>query len=101
MSWHKIGEDFLRLDLVPLQPKLIAVFLGGSRIYKATDSRQFGGRVGQNQKIQDWDGIIIVNTKHDIFTLISERRSILKSMLEIEQEECSEESFFILLHLIQ
>ena len=87
-----LPRAFLQPTLLPQQPKVLAVlFLSGSRIYH--DARpeypsdcDAGQQLQVMESLSDWDGAIVVDTKHDIFTLMNHHRSVLMGMLAIEQE---------------
>ncbi|KAL9632917.1 MAG: hypothetical protein Q9204_003608 [Flavoplaca sp. TL-2023a] len=78
--YNDTGRQFISLEDRPDHPKIIAVLLGGSSIYrKRNDCCE-----------NDWDGAIIVPEKLDIVQLVNDQRSSMMEMLGIVQAECPE-----------
>ncbi|KAI1284788.1 hypothetical protein F5Y07DRAFT_405501 [Xylaria sp. FL0933] len=61
--------------------EIACIFIGGSRLYSQQNSQQ-----------SNYDGIIVANSKHDIYSLISDRRQRqrLLNLVGIEYEERSD-----------
>ncbi|KAH9907922.1 hypothetical protein F4778DRAFT_453847 [Xylariomycetidae sp. FL2044] len=78
VSFGEFTESFVRAELLSRLPEIAAVILGGSRLYK---------EAAQVAPDSDWDGIVIVHDKHDILTLVNEKRGSLLSLLDLEKEE--------------
>ncbi|KAI0538521.1 hypothetical protein GGR58DRAFT_526092 [Xylaria digitata] len=59
-------------------PEILAIFLGGSRLYKQQASKQ-----------SDYDSVVIMSTKQEIYSLLNDRRRrhAFAAMIGIEQEE--------------
>ncbi|KAI8635336.1 TspO/MBR family-domain-containing protein [Xylariaceae sp. FL1651] len=75
----KFKESFLQID-PSLIPEIVVVFIGGSRLYAQ-----------ERPMLQsDYDGLIVVKSKQDIFSLINERerRQSLVDLVGIKHEEC-------------
>ncbi|KAI6086140.1 hypothetical protein F4821DRAFT_270169 [Hypoxylon rubiginosum] len=79
---ERLRETFIQHEVLARRPEIIAIFLGGSQLYNPQ---------GDNQR--DWDGAIIVNTKHDIFTLVNDHRQDLMDLIGMETEECPTTEF--------
>lgn len=99
MTLQRAEQAFLQPALLPQKPKVLAVLLGGSRLYATPaeppvcDDAEEQSR--QTGSLPDWDGAIIVDTKHDILTLINEHRASLMGMLAIQQEEHPGHEFLV------
>ncbi|KAI1769465.1 hypothetical protein GGR53DRAFT_524646 [Hypoxylon sp. FL1150] len=74
---ERLRETFIRHEVLSRRPEIVAIFLGGSQLYNPQ---------GDNQR--DWDGAIIVKTKHNIFTLVNDHRQDLMDLIGMETEEC-------------
>ncbi|KAL8997558.1 MAG: hypothetical protein Q9169_003176 [Polycauliona sp. 2 TL-2023] len=79
--YNDAGRQFIDLHHRPNHPTIIAVLLGGSRIYST-------GYLRDGNPKSDWDGAIIVPTKLGILQLVNEQRQNLMEMLGIVREEC-------------
>ncbi len=75
------GKEFVDLERVSTLPAIITIFFGGSNLYSANAARN---------RHSDWDGIIVVRTKLDLFTLVNHRRLELLALLHIATEEMPE-----------
>ncbi|KAL8355785.1 hypothetical protein RB601_001201 [Gaeumannomyces tritici] len=78
----QVGRAFVDLNRVPALPAILAIFLGGSNLYSAKGNPE--------NHHADWDGVIVVRTKLDIFTLVNQRRRDLLALLGIATEEMPE-----------
>jgi len=81
LGFLQIGKAFVDLNRVSALPAIVAIFFGGSNVYSGK---------GNPKNHVDWDGIIIVRTKLDIFTLVNQRRQDLLALLRIAREETPE-----------
>ena len=95
---QNVGRAFLRPELLPQQLKVLAVFLGRSQLYAASEERSLGCDAAEEHsqpagRLPDWDGAIVVETKHDIFTLVNEHRLVLMGLSAIDEEECPTQEF--------
>ncbi|KAI2629158.1 hypothetical protein GGS26DRAFT_591827 [Hypomontagnella submonticulosa] len=97
-----LREAFVKEEALSGLPEVVAIFLGGSRVYgeeSYVPQERQGSSQTQGVDPRDWDGVIIVNTKHDIFTLVNEHRQGFMDLLRIEEAECSAAEFSPCSHL--
>ncbi|KAI1324563.1 hypothetical protein F5Y16DRAFT_411939 [Xylariaceae sp. FL0255] len=80
------NRSFLRTDLSALG-EILAVFLGGSRLYKQQAHTLHG-----SESTSDYDGILVVPTKKEIHSLLTtrDRRQTLAEVVGIEQAELAD-----------
>ncbi|KAI4863312.1 hypothetical protein F4820DRAFT_471586 [Hypoxylon rubiginosum] len=88
---ERLRETFVRDEVLSRRPEIMAIFLGGSQLYKEEDDQ--GNNQLPRDTPRDWDGAILVNTKHDIFTLVNDHRQDLMDLIGIETEECPRSLF--------
>lgn len=79
----KVMENFVVGKMFNQYPKMIAVLLGGSVVYRYANN-------GASLSAPDWDGALLMATKLDIFDLVNDNRQTLLDMFEISQEEWPE-----------
>ena len=72
-------ERFFHGEHCPRNLSIIAVLLGGSIIYR--------GEENEYRYTSDWDGVLIVASKLEIFTLVNKHRLTLLNMFDIACEE--------------
>lgn len=68
-------------------PRIVAIFLGGSRLYLEEEEEEEGE--GENAAPRGWDGVIVVDEKYQLHNL-TYRRERLRALVGIEREECAE-----------
>ncbi|KAI0977031.1 hypothetical protein F4678DRAFT_477170 [Xylaria arbuscula] len=80
---RQYGESFLQTHPSCIK-EIVCVFIGGSRLYS---DEQLGSSHSAQQK--DYDGIVVVNSKHEMYSLVSDkrRRQLILNMAGIEHEE--------------
>ncbi|KAI0967314.1 hypothetical protein F4678DRAFT_483187 [Xylaria arbuscula] len=81
----KASESFLKSDPSSL-PEILAIFLGGSRVY----NQHKYTILGSESNLRDYDSIVVMPTKHDIYYLLNDqrRRQLFVKIMGIEKEEC-------------
>ncbi|KAI0525457.1 hypothetical protein F5B22DRAFT_658295 [Xylaria bambusicola] len=73
---RKYNNSFFRIHPSSI-PAIVCVFIGGSRLY------------AQAQLQSDFDGIIVLNSKHEIYTLVADKRNrqCLWNLIGVETED--------------
>ncbi|KAK5634291.1 hypothetical protein RRF57_010005 [Xylaria bambusicola] len=80
---QKVAQSFFQSDPSYL-PEILAVFLGGSRVYK----QSVQSVLGSESKQSDYDSIVVVPSKHDIYSFLNDkqRRQLFANVVGIKKE---------------
>ncbi|KAI0414122.1 hypothetical protein F5X98DRAFT_390129 [Xylaria grammica] len=80
---QEYGESFLQIH-PSLMPEVLCVFIGGSHLYNQEHPES-----SQNPRQGNYDGIVVVKSKHQIYSLVAEsrQRQRLLNMMGVERQE--------------